>query len=475
MAKRYTQAFSSYFRGILQRKAPRARDPGYVDEALNVAFIGGAIQGRPGMRPFNGVAFSGPIRGHGWHVAADGSRELLVAAGANLQRCVLGGDPIDMPLTGVPSEGGANVRVDVQKVNFLSLSGGANVTFIYDGVNANLKWDGTNLSKMGVPGGSGDNNGIGKSPTPAVPTPAAGLITAGVRIYVQTLISGASGHEGDCGDQLTQSRTVTATGNQQFTFASPVQFPLTPNPVLNQFDDPQVTKWRLYRTVAAGAELRFIGEANITVSITDNVTDLVLAGENLVEQLVNGQPQAPIAALAEHRGQLVAAMSDDLSLLRFSNFDPDYMVPEGWPRNYVQPVAHGDGDTITALKSFTESCVVFKNNSTYAVVGDTFSEYTVQPLLAGGSRIGIGCGFPGSILQIENAMFFAARDGIYRLDRFASAYGGRGLEAARMTAAIDDLYAAANFSLGSATFFDRKKRVFAFLSHGVFALMLLHH
>jgi len=467
VAKRYTQTFDAYFRGILQRKAPRARDPGYVDEALNVAFIGGAIQGRPGMRPFNGVAFTDVIRGMGWHVAADGTRELLVAAGATLQRCSIGGDPIAMPLTGVPTEGGASTRVDVQKVNFLSLSWGANVTFIYDGVNANLKWDGTNLSKMGVPGGSGDNNGIGKSPTPGVPTPAAGLITAGVRTYVQTLVSGASGHEGDCGDQLTQSRDVTSVGNQQFTFASPTQVPTTPNPANNEFDDPQVTKWRLYRTVAKpGAELRFVGEANIGVSITDNITDLVLAGENLVEQLVNGQPQAPIVALVEHRGQLIAAMADDASLVRFSNFDPDYMIPEGWPRNFVQPVAHGDGDTITALKSFTESCVVFKQNSTYAITGDTFSAYKIEPLLAGGTRIGIGCGFPGSILQIENALFFAARDGIYRLDRFASAYGGRGLQAVRMTQAIDDLYAAANFSLGSACFFDRKKRIFAFLGHG---------
>jgi len=471
VAKRFTQTFDAYFRGILQRKAPRARDPGYVDEALNVAFIGGAIQGRPGMRPFNGVAFTDVVRGMGWHVAPDGTRELLVAAGNTLQRCSLGGDPIDMPLTGrVPTEGGASTRVDVQKVNFLSLSGGANVTFIYDGVNANLKWDGTNLSKMGVPGGSGDNNHIGKSPRPAVPTPSPGAITKGTRTYVQTLVSGASGHEGDCGSvdpNDNQSRDVICTGAQQFTFASPVQVPTTPNFLNNEFDDPQVTSWRLYRTEAfPGAKLRFVGESNIGAVIVDNVTDLDIIAQNQVEQLVNGQPQAPIVAMVEHRGQLIAAMADDASLVRFSNFDPDYMVPEGWPRNYVQPVAHGDGDTITALKSFTESCVVFKQNSTYAITGDTFSEYKIEPLLAGGTRIGIGCGFPGSILQIENALFFAARDGIYRLDRFASAYGGRGLQAVRMTQAIDDLYAAANFSLGSACFFDRKKRIFAFLGHG---------
>lgn len=452
---------------MLQRKAPRARDPGYVDEALNVAFIGGGIQSRPGVRPFNGVPFKDVVRGMGWHVAPDGTRELIVAAGASLQRCVLGGDPIDIPLTSLPQEGGANVRVDVEKVHFLNLSGGTDTTFIYDGVNPNLKWDGSVLTKMGLPGGSGDNNGIGASPTPAVPTSSAGAITPGKRIYVETLVSPY--HEGDCGDIITQSRTVTNTGsNKQYTFASPSQVALTPVAANNEYDDPQVTKWRLYRTVDAGSELRFIGEADIGVSIVDNVTDTDLAGRDIVEQLVNGQPQAPITAMVEHRGQLIAVMNDDESILRFSNFDPEYMVPEGWPRNFVQPVTHGDGDIITALRSFYEWCMIFKENSTHTIIGETFAEYKVAPLLAGGTRAGIGTAFPGSILQVENSVFFASRDGIYRVNRFetsrALVYGG--VVAQRMTAPIDDLYAAANFSLGSATFFDRKKRIFAFLGHG---------
>lgn len=450
MAKRYSQTFDGYSRGILQRKSPRDQDPGYVNEALNVAFIGGAIQSRPGIRPFNGVKFSGPVRGMGWHVRVDGTRELLVAAGAALERCVLGGDPIPMPLTGLPLVD--QTRVEVEKVHFLALSGGTNTTFIYDGVNQNIKWDGSILSKMGLPNG----------PTPAVPTPGAGVIPKGTRNYVITLVSPY--HEGDIS---LVPRTVTQTGPESQTFASPVQ---TPDPLgtpasiaaaaaANQYDDPQVTQWRLWRTVAGGAALRFVAEADIGVDIVDNFTDDVLNGEDVVEQLVNGPPQARITAMVEHRGQLVAVMADDESILRFSNFDPDYMVPEGWPRNYVQPVTHGDGDTITAMRSFNEWCVVFKQNSTHAITGDTFSEYKIIPLMAGGTRMGVGCNFPGSVLQIENAVFFAARDGIYRIDR-------AGGEPKRMTAAIDDLYAAANFELGSSTFFDRKKRILVFLSHG---------
>lgn len=452
MAKRYSQTFDSFWRGMLQRKSPRAQNAGYVNEALNVAFIGGAVQSRPGMRPFHGVAFNGHIRGHGWHVRPDGTRELLVAAGANLQRCAFGGDPIDMPLTSLPTT--ERTRVEVQKVHFLSLSGGTNTTFIYDGVNTNLKWDGTALTKMGLPGGAGDNNGVGAGPTPAVPVDAPGLITKGTRSYVETLVSPY--HEGDIS---REPREVTLlTDGHSLEFASPVSAP--EDPPNNVYDDPQVTKWRLWRTVAAGAALRFIGEADIGVSIIDNTTDEVLGGRDLVEQLVNEQPQTKIVAMVEHRGQLVAVMADDQSILRFSNFDPDYMVPEGWPRNFVQPVAHGDGDICTALRSFFEWCVVFKTNSTHAIIGDAFADYKIVPVLAGGTRQGIGCGFPDAILQIENIIFFAARDGIYRITREG------GLQAKRITAAIDDLYAAANFALGSATFFDRKKRVFGFMGHG---------
>jgi len=443
---------------MLQRKSPRARDPGYVDEALNVAHIGGTIIGRPGLRPFNAAAFSGPVRGLGWHVRPDGTRELLVAAGNAIQRCVKGGDPVSIPLTNLPSAD--QTRVDVQKVSFLSLSGGTNTTFIYDGVNTNLKWDGTNLTKMGLPNGPTPAfpvTSIGPPPaTPADESDATFNVDAGVRLYVETLVSPY--HEGDIS---VTPRTITTTGpGRKFTFASPTNG--IDDPANNKFDDPQVTKWRLWRTVAGGAAYRFIGEADIGSSIEDNVSDNALAGRDLVEQLVNGPPVGPFVALVEHRGQLIGVNNDDLSLLRFSNFDPEYEVPEGWPRNWVQPVAHGDGDTVTALRSFNEWCMIFKENSTHALVGEAFVDYKIIPLLAGGTRAGIGTAFPGSILQVENSVFFAARDGIYRVSRFESG----GVEAHRITAAIDDLYAAARFSLGSATFFDRKRRIFVFLGHG---------
>lgn len=453
MAKRASQTFDGFFRGILQRPHPRAQDPGYVDQALNVTFRGGSIQGRPGMRPFSGLPCDGTVRGIGWHVREDGGREMLMATSTGaIQLCTFGGDPETLPLTSLPLND--QTRVDVAKVNFLSLSGGPNTTFIYDGVNTNLKWDGNALTKMGVPDG----------PQPVDPTQAAGNVPKGTHVWCQTLVSGSSGHEGEISSTSDPdyTRTVTTTIDTSFEFASPTQVPGTPDPTNNEFDDPQVTKWRLYRTVVTdgvGAFL-FIAEADIGTAIIDNVTDEALRGSDPAEERRNSAPPAPIVGMCEHRGQLVAVMSDDRSVLRFSNSDPDYMVPEGWPRSYVQPVAVGDGDEITALRSLSEWCLVFKQNSSHAIVGDNFADYKIVPMVAGGTRQGVGTAFPGSVFHADNTVFSAGRDGFYRTDREGE------LSAHRISQAIDDLYSAVNFTLTSSAFFDRKRRLMVWLAHG---------
>lgn len=457
MSSRNTQTQDSYWRGIFQRESPRSQEAGWQPEALNVQFRGGACQGRPGIRPISGVAFSDNIYGIHWHVKEDGTRQLLAAVGAGFQRCGFNGDPIDMPLTWLPLVD--QVRTLQQRVWFLSLSSGLSQTFIYDGVNQNLKWDGTKLTKMGLPNG----------PEPPVPTPGAGDILPGTRKYIMTLKTLT--HEGDT-TLLENARVVTNATNASQIFASPTQVldPLgTPESIrdaeiANSFDDPQVTKWALYRTTSSaditGGFFFYVGEADIGTPIIDNRTDIDLEGEVKAEQLVNSYPMAPITVMCEHRGQLVAVMSDHPSVLRFSHYDTMYMVPEGWPRSQAMPVAPGDGDLLTALASFNDWLVVFKSNATYAVTGEVYEEYKLVPVLASGTRQGIGCAYPGSVLHIENSLHFASRDGIYRIDRSGN------LQSRRISSAIDELYSGVNFSLGSATFFDRKKRLFWWGAHG---------
>jgi hypothetical protein len=430
---------------MLQRQTPREQSAGYTPEALNVVFRGGAPQSRPGLRPFHGASFASPIRGLGFHIDADGVPTLLVAAGALIQKCIENGDPETLVMTNLPA--GDQTRTEPERVSFLSLSGGLETTFIYDGVNQNLKYDGTRLTKMGFV----------VAPFPATEgTHGTGTVPAGTRQLKLTLLS--EHHEGSANDAFL---TVVTTANKKYTVPSPVR-----GTGANQFDDPQVNKWRLYSTIAGGGTYFFVNEADIGVGIEVNLTDDALGARNSLEQFANNPPPAPATAMTEHRGQLAAVFADDLNLVRFSYMDQNYMVPEGWPEDYVQPVAHGDGDQLKALASMHEWLVCFKEQATYAIAGEAFDEYKVVPVLSagGGRHIGIGCYAPGTVLAVENAIMFASRDGIYKISRFASAVGG--IEAERLSGAIDDLYAAAKFSLGSSCFFDRNNRVFVFLGHG---------
>lgn len=436
------QLFDSYGRGILSRRHPRATHAGFCREALNLAFIGGTPVSRPGLKPYNAAPFSGRVVGQGWHVKSDGTRELIVAAGAAFQRAVPYGDPVNLALS-LPSTEPA--RTTPSRAFFLSLSGGNNLTFIYDGTNTNLKYDGNQLTKMGLPEG----------PTPAAPSVIAGSVDAGVHDFVMTLDSGF--HEGN---PSSTQRTVTVSGSTSgLRFASPV------NGV--DYDDPQVLQWRLWATIAGGKDYFFVGSADIGVAIDYTLSRDDLSARTTLEEFVNAAPIGPFIALCEHRGQLVGVNTADVNLLRFSHIDPQYSVPEGWPSDTVLPIAHGDGDEIAALASFHEWLVVFKRNGAWAVTGNTTDGFEVTPVLAagGGHRIGIGVQNQGAILQIENEIFFASRDGIYALERVPTGMSG-GVQAKRLSGPIDELYAAANFEFSGSVIFDRKRRLFGLMGHG---------
>jgi len=443
--------FDGYQRGMLLRQGPRLTPPGFVRGALNLAMVGGRIRSRPGLKPAHGAAFPFPIRGAGTHYRSDGTRDYLVASGAAMYRMPLYGDPILLPLTGLPST--EQTRVDpTGGVRFLSLSGADNTTFIFDGVNPNLKWNGTALSKMGLP-------------TPALPD--APIADAGVAIgkgtydYYQTVRSAV--HESELSNG---TRVTLAAGTAGLRFTFPV------NGV--DFDDPQVTRWSLYRTQAGGAQRFLVGSADLGVVINDHLTDLVLGAGEPAEELVNMPPDDPngprlasrFVVLAEHQALVWGVDDLDRSMVRFSYGTAEYMAPEGWPVERLLPVAHGDGDEITALVSFHEWLVVFKQLSTWGITGSLDTTFQVIPVLAatGGTRLGIGCIAADAILHLENELIFPSRDGFYLISRFASAQGG--LQATKISDPIDGLYSCTNFALGSAAVYDRSKRAYVFFGYG---------
>lgn len=441
-------SFDGYQRGMLVRDGPRVVPRGFVRGALNVAFPAGRIRSRPGLAPAHGAAFPDPVRGIGVHIRSDASRDYLVASGAALYRMPLYGDPILLSLATLPST--QQTRVDpTAGVRFLSLSGADSTTFIYDGVNPTVKWNGVTITKMGLP-----------TPTaPAAPVPAGGTsIGRGIRDYFRTLKTPV--HEGD----LSAATRVTQVGVGGETFTSPV------NGV--DYDDPQVTKWVLYRTQAGGAKPFTVGEADIGLPITDNLTDEVLGAGAPAEQLVNRAPDASpfnglFVALVEHQGLVWGVDTFDRSLVRFSWGTDQYMAPEGWPEERTIPVAHGDGDEITALASFYDWLVIFKQLSTWAIIGSLDAGYTVVPVLAasGGRRLGIGCIAADAVLHLENELIFPSRDGFYLIERFQGAQAG--VNAKKISDPIDALYNCANFALGAAALYDRQKQIYVFFGHGV--------
>lgn len=440
-----SEYFDGYWRGILQRAHPRGWPAGYVQEALNLAFVGGVPVSRPGLRPYCGAACSDNIKGLTWHVTAAGVRELIAATGTTFQRIPPYGDPITIPQT-VPSSG--YTRSQPTRCHFLNISGGAPLTLIYDGVNPCVKYDGNQITKMGLSAG----------PAPAAPTQASGSITPGTRKYRMTLSTPY--HEGEGGPAT--SVTIAAGANMKCTFTSPA------NGV--DYDDPQVTKWNLYRTVADGEDYFLVGSADIGVAITDDTPDDTLDAGAALEEFLNDEPGAGawdgvFTAMTEHRGQILAVDTHDENMVRYSNVSEDYQVPEGWPQEWAKPVAHGDGDRIRALASFHEFALAFKENATYALEG-IWPDIDISPVFAagGGERQGIGVIAPGAVLHIENTIIFAARDGVYRIARSGSEQAP--LTAIRLSGAIDDLYNAANFSYGSSTAFDRRRRVFIFFGRG---------
>lgn len=437
-----SQTFDLYARGLLRREHPRATPPDYVREALNVIAMRGRWRSRPGVRPFTAAPSSGLLRGLHTHYRADGTRDFLSAAGADIQRNPPYGDPVTLPLTALPST--EQTRVDpTAGAHFIEISGTDGLSFIYDGVNPNLKWDGAQLTQMGIVAPAGQ---------PAVPTNIAGLVEPGVRNYVYTLWTPY--HESN----PSQLRQVTQVGTGGKRFASPV------NGV--DFDDPQVTMWKLYATVDGGAQYFFIDKVDLGLSIDHVVSDATLRGEVPLEQLVNEAPNGKFSSLVEHKGLVFGVVADDTSLVRYCHATDQYVSPEGWPLGNAVPVSHGDGDEISVLVSFFDYLVCFKRRGTWAIAGTLDEGYTVAPVLAAGGalRTGIGCIAPGGIIHMENEIIFPSRDGFYVIRRNDSYVGG--LAAVKVSDAIDGIYTCANFSLGSAASYERKRQIYFFWSRG---------
>lgn len=450
-----SQVFDSYFRGMLARPHPRRTPPGFQRELFNLIPLGGVPRSRPALRPYCASAAittggTGLI-GLGWHISTTGTRELLVVDG-DLTSGITRVKPFQAAeVLSMPS---GYTRATASRAFMLNLSGGANLTFIYDGINANLKYDGTTLSPMG----------IGVAASPAVPTndtgASAAALTNGTRKYVLTYKS--TYHEGN--STPTSAARVVTLADAGNSILQRSNFVL---PSAGSIADAQVTAVKLYRTIKDGEDYFFVAEGAPGATVTDDIADEDLIQSQALEEFINAAPTGPFVALCEHRGQLIGVYADEPGVLHHSYFDPEYMVPEGWPAQWTTPIRPGDSDRINGLASFHEWLVVGKGNSLHQMTG-SWPEFDVSPLevTGAGNQAGMGIAHQGCFVHAGNMVLALTREGLIAIERSVGS-GASNLMATRLSGAINDIWNGIDYANIVGGVFDRRRQTLMFFVRNV--------
>ncbi|MEM4217065.1 MAG: hypothetical protein QXZ09_03495 [Candidatus Methanomethylicaceae archaeon] len=251
--------------------------------------------------------------------------------------------------------------------------------FIANGVNRPVKWDGTNVTLMGL-----------DAPTTA-PTASAGGSgnLNGTYSWKVTFVSATMESNGSpVSNQLTVS-------NQSVNLSN---IPISP--------DPQVAKRRIYRTLAGGTVFKFVGEINdnTTTTFTDNIPDSGLG------------PDIPFDKDPPPRGRIMEVFKNRLWMAGVPGyprrlFFSEYFEPEAWPPSYYVDMQIPQGDEITGLKVLGEVLVVYSRNVPLIVIGESPFDFVVKRTFAN-----FGAESNRSIVQVENTHIFLSRFGVYAFD-----------------------------------------------------------
>lgn len=448
MAERqYTQEQTDTWMGIYQHNTlPMSLSKRFATVAHNLCLQKGMYHTRPGMRQLNGVQFgsSGKRTIYGidlWKTAS--SDTFIVAAGDLIQSLpVTGGDPVTLT-TSYPSSFRSSVTGAATV--FAHLGG---QLFIVNGVDANIKYNGTNVTRMGLVAPS----------TLAAPSKSAGSIT-GKRSYVATLVS--STLNGSAESEPTSATIVDYT-DQQGTFSSPT----VPS------SDPQVDRWNLYATMEGQSTYHKVNSSPVTLvtTIVDNLSDTTLsAALDIDASGTNAPPPAAFGTLCVHQGRLVGAPLNSNDLY-WSDLGLDlggvFAKPESWPAVNRLEFPESGGNTITALISFYEWIVVFQNFGIWAINSDLASDgRDITPVLVAPDYRGLGVASQQQVAVMDNQIVFAGKNGAYAIARKTSLLSSN-LTVAPLTKNIDKLYQQINFNNGAASVADRDNGRWIFVGKG---------
>lgn len=264
--------------------------------------------------------------------------------------------------------------------------------FIVNGVDANLKYDGTNVYALGIPAPTG---------VPATPTVAlggAGVLT-GAYQYAYTWVSSAAN-----GSQESNPSLASAVINPAAQQVNVGNITVSPAPVIGV---QQIVARNIYRTEAGGATFFFLATIadNVTTVFADNIPD---TGLGIELEFDNDIP--PILSIIEtHKDRLFGVDPVFPSNLLFSKL----YRHDQWPILFSIPVGLDDGDVITAVVSFFDQLVIFKRKSIYVLSGDNELNFVLQKAQTD-SRIGALNNRVPAV--IGNRIYFLSERGVYSFD-----------------------------------------------------------
>lgn len=203
--------------------------------------------------------------------------------------------------------------------------------------------------------------------------------------------------------------------------------------------------------LADGGKLKVYNGTNVSevtphTATTDEATD---PGSN---DLVN---LTTFRAIAIKKDRIFAAAHPTVkNRVSFCHHDQTlgWAVYDYWPATFFFDVAADENDSITALKVFRDTLVIFCNRSVWLLKGDgrTLQDYDLSKL-----NVPNGCIAPKSVATVGNALFYLSNDHIYALSSTDFSYVSaqivsRNIEKTLKSISIEDKQKAVG------TFFDNK-------------------
>ena len=445
---KYQEQSESWF-GIYQNTTePPGLSGRWCATAHNMVVRDGMWHSRPGLQIINGVrcGSSGKRVVYGidtWRTTTED--QLIIACGDKLQYLpATGGDPVDLT-TNYPSSGFTAAITGAFTV-FAHLNG---QMYIVNGVDDNRKYNGTNLTRMGI-----------VAPTTlSAPSKSAGSLSL-TRYYKATLVSSAL--NGSVESEGTSSTTVSYDA-QQGTFSSPS---ITGS-------DPQVDRWNLYGSKDNSTFYR-INTSPVTTATTivDNLSDDALIVSTKMDATnTNNVPPGKFQDLVSHQGRLVGFLANS-NVLYWSDYGLDpggtFLKPESWPLANTLEFPDSGGTKLTAVISFYEYVIVFQQYGIWSIRGSLADAVarTISPVLVAPDYRGLGVPNKGCVAVLDNRIVFAGKDGVYSLQRNLYTNASDNLTVTKLSDPINNLYQQTDFTVGACSVADRDNSRFVFVGKG---------